>query len=938
MPDILKNRMTIALLIDWLYSPYHSDIFSSVSEFSEKNDLNLICFVGGKLDSPFKWEKNRNVLFDFIDYDRIDGFLITTSSLENYAGKKAVENMMFKLRRIPAVSIGKNPLNIPSVTVDNETGIRDVMKHMVEIHGYKRIAFISGLPVNTDSCMRLDTYRRMLDYYKLPCDENLIYEGDFSIDSGKKAIIELLDKRKADFDAIVSSNDFMALGIMNEIKSRGKISSDFIPITGFDDIDYCKSVNLTSVRQPTYNQAWTAAELLLRNIRGEEIPQVTCLSTEFVVRESCGCYSADHFSIKTNRPYNLKNDREFIISSFTDEIKSFNPDYSWVVSVAPGLIDGLEAALSSGNGNLFFSAWNRAIDECYESTGNLRHLQNILLIFMSYTLSLIGEGPELVNAEYFFHKAQVMNDDAMQKYGLFQKIHETAKLEELSDFGAELSSTFDLEKQFDIIQSSLTTFGIGSCFISMYNYPENPKQEAALIFGYQNGARLDLPHGGIAFRPGEIIPAGLIKEEKRRTYILENMFNRESQLGFIMMELGPKYDKMYEIIRTKINENLMDTIMFQKIQKQTEELEHQVKKKTSEFYMMKYMKDRVESEVQKLTTHISKRQEKRLDEKSSIVYQSSKMQDVIDKVNQAIMISKPILITGDTGTGKELIAKLIHYTGNMDDVPFITVNCAAIPRTLWEEELFGHVKGSFTDAKSSREGKVEAAGCGTLFFDEIGEMPLDIQSKLLRLLQENKYSPIGSNMVVNSKCRFVFATNRDLNDMIIKGSFRDDLFYRISVFVIDIPPLRERKDDIPILADFLIKKYAGEFDLPPDLTIEQAAIEKIESYSWPGNIREMENFIIRAMSQLAVSRGDKRVLKLTHFPSIMDAAPVEDSVPEAGLEISSVDTYDGMINQYSRKIIEWALDKAKGNKSAAAAILGIKRTTLTYKIKEMKIE
>ncbi len=362
------------------------------------------------------------------------------------------------------------------------------------------------------------------------------------------------------------------------------------------------------------------------------------------------------------------------------------------------------------------------------------------------------------------------------------------------------------------------------------------------------------------------------------------------------------------------------------------------------FEKMKLMKDKAESDVEKLTIHILKKQEKLLDEKSSLVYQSREMQEVVDKVSQATLVAKPVLITGETGTGKELIAKLIHYSGSHKQEPFIAINCAAIPNTLWEAELFGYIKGAFTDARSDRRGSIAAAGKGTLFFDEIGEMPLEIQSKLLRLLQENQYRPLGSNKVLDSSCRFVFSTNRDVEEMIKKGGFREDLYYRINVFAMRIAPLRKRRDDIPILMQHFMKKYAKEFELPPNIEVETTAMKKIMDYDWPGNVREMENSVIRALAALSGSAGDKKVLRISHFPSIIDEGfnaekriVQEDSIKNNGKTVVN-GNYEEILNQHAKELIQWALEKAAGNKTIAAKILGIKRTSLYYKIKEFMLE
>jgi len=894
------------------------------------------------------------VLFDFVDSERIDGFVVAAPSLANYAGNSALEKLLVRFQNIPMVNLGENILNIPAVLIDNETGICEIMKHMIEYHGYKRIAYISGLAVSTEASVRFHTYQKMLNFYGLPYEADLVYEGNFSINSGKSAIRELLDIRKVKFDAIVSANDYMALGAIDELRLRGMVAGNLIPISGYDDINESKKAGLTTVHQPIYEEGHIATELLVKKIRGEEIPQITQLPTKIVVRESCGCHLKDTFPACKNYlmagnslDTSFQNNQNFLIEKISKmELADDDKKMGYLISSIKSLQDSFVQALNQKRLDIFLLAWGQVIQECYEIDENLSYLNTLLSDFRRSMVSFIKDRELLIVAEDMFHSARIMIGDSLQKAALFSKILETAKIEKLNDFGARLTSTFDLKDQFDIIQSELSSLGINSCFISLYTYPEIPKQEARLVFGFEDDNRLMIPEEGITFPPGEIVPFKIARDRRRCTYIVENMFHRTLQLGFIVMEYGPKDDRMYEILRTKINDSIMGTIMFQKVQKQAERLEQLVQRRTSELHMMKFIKDKVEDEVEKLTIHISRKQETKPDEKSSMVYKSMQMQEVVNKVNQAVRLSKPILITGETGTGKELIAKLIHYTSSSKDEPFIAINCAAIPQTLWEAELFGYIKGSFTDAKADRRGSIDAAGKGSLFFDEIGETPLDIQSKLLRLLQENQYKPIGSNKFFTANCRFIFATNKDLSEMIKKGKFREDLYYRISVFTIEIPPLRDRKEDIPILLEYFIKKYSGEFALPEVIQVEKDVMEKILSYRWPGNIREMENFVIRSLAILSSSREDKGMLKIVHLPSLIadfsfksdKTTAQEENYFNHNNEIYLNRNYEELVDQYSKKIILWALDKANGNKTVAANMLGIKRTTLSYKIKELKIE
>lgn len=317
----------------------------------------------------------------------------------------------------------------------------------------------------------------------------------------------------------------------------------------------------------------------------------------------------------------------------------------------------------------------------------------------------------------------------------------------------------------------------------------------------------------------------------------------------------------------------------------------------------------------------------------TLVYRSRALRAVIAAVERARAFRHPVLITGETGSGKELIARLVHG-GGVDAGPFVAVNCAALPEALWESEIFGHRKGAFTDARSDRRGRLLEAGRGAVFFDEIGEMPLAIQAKLLRLLQDNQFTPVGADAPVAAECRFVFATNRDLAAMVREKTFREDLLYRIRVFHIEAPPLRERPEDIPHLLRYFVERFAAEYNLPvpePDGALVQALLR----YRWPGNIREMENAVVRAMAH---APGD--VLSLSHFPEIARALKADASGAAAagsGEIFERVDL-DLEVKRYSRALVERALSAAGGNKTRAADLLGIKRTTLRYRLKELGID
>ena len=290
-----------------------------------------------------------------------------------------------------------------------------------------------------------------------------------------------------------------------------------------------------------------------------------------------------------------------------------------------------------------------------------------------------------------------------------------------------------------------------------------------------------------------------------------------------------------------------------------------------------------------------------------------------------------VLITGETGTGKEVAARALHLAGPRRRAPLVAINCSALPENLLEAELFGHVRGAFTGAHQSRTGRFEQAHGGTLFLDEIGEMPLDLQSKLLRVLQEREFQRLGSSETVRVDVRVVAATNCDLAERIEEGRFREDLFYRLNVVPIHLPPLRARREDIPALAEHFTARICSSERMPLKRLTAQA-LDHLRGYAWPGNVRQLENAVEMA---IALS-GERLTLGPVDFPlpqARMRAAVPADfpivAVPDGGLD------YERTLALIERSILEQALQKTGGNKKAAAQMLRLKRTTLSAKVRSL---
>jgi DNA-binding NtrC family response regulator len=309
----------------------------------------------------------------------------------------------------------------------------------------------------------------------------------------------------------------------------------------------------------------------------------------------------------------------------------------------------------------------------------------------------------------------------------------------------------------------------------------------------------------------------------------------------------------------------------------------------------------------------------------NIIGNSESMQAVFDIMRRALPLTTTLLIRGESGTGKELVARYVHFNGPRKDKPFVVVNCAAIPDTLVESELFGHEKGAFTGADSSRKGKFLSANGGTIFLDEIGDMPLESQAKLLRVLQDGIVEPIGAKKSVQVEVRVIAASNRDLQERVAVGEFREDLFYRLDVLNISIPPLRDRTDDLPLLIQHFRDKHSTKMGKSvPEISMD--VLQQFEKFRWPGNVRELEN----TLEQLFILI-DAPTLNVEHLPDKFVDAPTESGeivLPTGGVHLEELE----------QDLMRQALDRSGGRIKEAAELLGMSYKTFQYRLKKHDIQ
>jgi DNA-binding NtrC family response regulator len=309
-----------------------------------------------------------------------------------------------------------------------------------------------------------------------------------------------------------------------------------------------------------------------------------------------------------------------------------------------------------------------------------------------------------------------------------------------------------------------------------------------------------------------------------------------------------------------------------------------------------------------------------------ILGRSRPMQSLFQLLETVAKASSTILVTGETGTGKEVVARAIHHNSPRRNHRFVAINCSAIPETLLESELFGHERGAFTGADTNRQGRFEHAHKGTLFLDEVGTMSPALQTKLLRALQEREFERVGGNITIKVDVRVIAATNSELGRMVAAGSFREDLYWRLNVINVQLPPLRDRRDDIPVL----VKHFLGRFAPSSEIHLSQGAMRALMGYAWPGNVRQLENAIERAVTLC----GNRTEIDVADLPPELYSATAPAVIPSVDFPDDGLDLPSYLLSM-ERDLIRRALERTKGNRNKAAELLRIKRTTLVEKLKRL---
>lgn len=598
--NFVKTRPTFGLLCTHLDGMYQSPLWRGMADFAESHDVNLIIFVGKNLKSPVEFEAQDNIIYDIVNAERLDGLAV--SPLMHYIGMKEMLEVIQPFRSIPIVSISYLSRGITSITIDNKAGMRSAIEHLVDVHGYRRIAFICGPEPSIEAQLRFQAYQEVLAEHNIPLDRTLIAPGDFRFEAGREAIRILLDERKAKFDAIVAASDYMALSALESLQERGFQVPGDVAITGFDDAEDIRFIwpPLTTVRQPVYNLSYRAGELLFAMLAGQKVPHKNVIPTELVVRHSCGCIP-DHLGMNVDRDFNdnhypgeLSGDssqnqsnrngwysglEEDILREVLEEVIEL-PEQAQYESLRliQRFIEALIADVRQGrtNGNLLV-LFENLINQFVITRETKHDWHNILLIMQA---AIRKHLPQIsaYSLEMIFYPAHIIISEAVKRREGFKRIQLRRKLLQLRGFTQETNSTYHMTELLKIIAERLPELGIPGCYLILYQTPAHwvrsethrlPKN-SKLIMAYDQTGWFISEDNAKVFPTRDIYPSGVIPAEKRFTLIAQPLYNRTQHFGFLLSELGVREEMVYNTAQEQISTALHTALLFDK-RKQSEE-------------------------------------------------------------------------------------------------------------------------------------------------------------------------------------------------------------------------------------------------------------------------------------------------------------------------------------------------------------------------------
>ncbi len=594
-----KGRPTIGLLIGRLGDiGYAGNVWPGIAEVAAERDANLICFVGGALNALTEFDLQRNVIYDLVSPQSVDGLVAMSGSLGQFIGTERLLQFYKRFQPLPMISIAMELEGVPGVLVDNAAGMRDAIAHLIEVHGFRRIAFLRGPSTNSEAEERYRAYREELAGHGLTFDPGLVTEGNFLSPAGAEAVRLFLDERGASFEAVASANDEMALGAMAELRRRGKRVPEDICVVGFDDLEEARysAPPLTTIRQPLYEQGRKAAEMLLDRMAGKRVPRQVVLPTELVIRQSCGCFPPAMQSLSVGKAspagFPAKKSsalrRKQILTEMTEAagVSTQKADPGW----AERLLDSLSATVRAKKSrNVFLLAWDEILRQVGSRGGDVMQWDRVLQVLRRQAPSFLG-AEDRSAMDPLWRQAESLLGEVGRWAQVYRRMQADRRaFDFMTGISEPLMTAFDIAGLTDVVAEQLPKMGIRGCYLSLYDRTadggeKTPTEWSRLILAYNESGRVNLEPGGRRFPSRQLVPQGILPRGKRYAIMLEPLhFRNESQLGFILFApLQPEVGPLREAFSRQISTALKGAMLLQE-RRQAQETLQESERREREF-------------------------------------------------------------------------------------------------------------------------------------------------------------------------------------------------------------------------------------------------------------------------------------------------------------------------------------------------------------------
>lgn len=586
-----KDRLTIGMFLENVV-PFHHAIWTGVADCSRELDINLLTFQGRALRDARNFRAQGNMLYELATAEQLDG-LILGASIGNFIPRKDFEDFYDRYTSLPIVNIMNPSDTLPSISVDNEKGLQVLLKHLIETHGYRRIAFIKGPDENPSAQRRYQVYKDVLAEYDLPTDPALEISGRFSTEIAMQAMLDLLD-RKIEFEAVVAANDLMAFGALNALLSRGIPVPDRVAVTGFDDLQESRYTipPLTTVRQPLHELGYRAVELLAVRLRGEDIPRASTLPTQLIVRQTCGCQAQTVLQARVEEVESLVvshressawrapsgNRHARMIRELADILTKISTETSESYDEASGVVDAFFTELTEGPSGGFLATLRQSIHNAILSRKDIALWQEALSALRRQLLPTVLGTSVAARAENLWQQARVLLADLLQQTHVRRHLEAERWADVLRELGQILINTFDVTQLISVLSENLPGLGIKSGYLCLYEHASHTQEErqipewSRIIMAYHDQTPHHLAISEQRFRTQQILPKNMFPDDGRYTLRILPLYFQDVQLGYAVFGAELKDALIYEVLRGEISSALQGALLVQRIQEHSHEL------------------------------------------------------------------------------------------------------------------------------------------------------------------------------------------------------------------------------------------------------------------------------------------------------------------------------------------------------------------------------